>query len=220
MFFRTISAAGSQPSVDKRHIRELATVSLGGARRLGLVPRSARGREVASRHSPGARGRPPRLLGAVRDGPGRRWSRRTARAEQGTVKLTGIHSFSTRNQFEPTRQISDSGGMSISPDDRLQAGQIDGRGGHRCVAHGGRQRRQPGFGIGADPVPLWRTARNCRNSFSESRFDSTVWRLRPRVRGKVVGAVHRGGTEDPVPTSDVWMGRSPGPQRTNASSAA
>ena len=60
----------AQPSVDKRHIRELATVSLGGARRLGLVPRSARGREVASRHSPGARGRPPRLLGAVRDGLG------------------------------------------------------------------------------------------------------------------------------------------------------
>ena len=60
----------AQPSVDKRHIRDLATVSLGGARRLGLVPRSARGREVASRHSLGARGRPPRLLGAVRDGPG------------------------------------------------------------------------------------------------------------------------------------------------------
>ena len=32
----------------------------------------------------------------------------------GTVKLTGIHSFSAPNQFEPTRQISDLGGMSIS----------------------------------------------------------------------------------------------------------
>ena len=35
-------------------------------------------------------------------------------ADAGTVKLTGIHSFSTRNQFEPTRQTSDLGGMSIS----------------------------------------------------------------------------------------------------------
>ena len=33
---------------------------------------------------------------------------------RGTVKLTEIHSFSTRSQFVPTRQISDSGGMSIS----------------------------------------------------------------------------------------------------------
>ena len=32
----------------------------------------------------------------------------------GTVKLTGIHSFSTRNHFESTRLISDSRGMSIS----------------------------------------------------------------------------------------------------------
>ena len=34
--------------------------------------------------------------------------------DSGTVKLTGIHSFSTRNQFESTRQISDLGGTSIS----------------------------------------------------------------------------------------------------------
>ena len=38
--------------------------------------------------------------------------------KQGTVKLTGIHSFSTRSQFEPTRQISDLGGMSISETSR------------------------------------------------------------------------------------------------------
>ena len=34
--------------------------------------------------------------------------------EEGTVKLTGIYSFATRNQVEPTRQISDLGGMPIS----------------------------------------------------------------------------------------------------------
>ena len=44
----------AQPSVDKRHIRELATVSLGGARRLGLVPRSPR---VAKSHLAIALGR-------------------------------------------------------------------------------------------------------------------------------------------------------------------
>ena len=33
---------------------------------------------------------------------------------RGTVKLTEIHSFSTQNQFVPTRQISDLAGMSIS----------------------------------------------------------------------------------------------------------